>query len=110
MINADVSTCIAGWLGRKADMLPIRMAVALGKGDPRTFNVKVARNASLLPALVYAALTNSVDMEGELPEEMTAHLHARIELEEGDPVIIKDTFSGFSGGRARGRCTARCRR
>jgi hypothetical protein len=100
VMHADVSTCIAGWLGRKAEMIPVRMTVALNKDDPRVFNVKVVRSRSLLPALVYTALTNSIDMEGELPEEVTAKLNVRIELEGRDPVIIKDTFSGFSGGRA----------
>jgi hypothetical protein len=100
VINADVSTCIAGWLGRKPDLLPLRMSVALGKGRSKTFNVQMVRQRSLLPTLVYTALTNSVDMEGELPEELTAEFTARIELEEGDPIVIKDTFSGFAGGRA----------
>jgi hypothetical protein len=101
VINADVSTGIAGWLGRKPDLLPVRMTVALApKGSARTFNVQVVRQRALLPALVFTALTNSVDMEGELPEELTAKLTARIELEGHEPLILKDTFSGFSGGRA----------
>ncbi len=101
VINADVSTCIAGWLGRKADMLPMRMTVALDADSPeRTFNVEIARQPMLLPTLVFTALANSVDMEGELPEEMTADLEARIHIEGRDPIVIKDTFSGFSGSRA----------
>jgi hypothetical protein len=101
VINADVSTCIAGWLGRKADMLPLRTTVALdADSPPRTFNVEIARQPALLPALVFTALSNSVDMEGELPEEMTAELQARIEIEGRDPIVIEDTFSGFSGNRA----------
>jgi hypothetical protein len=60
----------------------------------------VVRQRTLLPALVFTALTNSVDMEGELPEELTAELTARIELEGHEPLILKDTFSGISGGRA----------
>jgi hypothetical protein len=101
VINADVSTCIAGWLGRNADMLPVRMTVALdAEGPERTFNVEIARQPVLLPTLVFTALSNSVDMEGELPEEMTADLEARIEIAGRDPIIIKDTFSGFSGNRA----------
>jgi hypothetical protein len=100
VMHADVSTCIAGWLGRKADMMPMQMSVQLGKSESRTFKVRVARHRTLFSTLVYTALTNSVDMEGELPEELTAHLHARIELEGHPPVVIKDTFSGFSGGRA----------
>lgn len=101
VINADVSTCIAGWLGRKADMLPVRMTVVLDAESPaRTFNVEIVRHPVLLPTLVFTALSNSVDMEGELPEEMTADLEARIEIEGRDPIVISDTFSGFSGSRA----------
>jgi hypothetical protein len=100
VINADVSTCIAGWIGRKPDMVPVRMTVALNKEHARIFNVEVARQRSLLATLVYTALTNSIDMEGELPEELTAHFRARVEMEEGPPLLIDDTFSGFSGGRA----------
>jgi hypothetical protein len=102
-INADVSTCIAGWLGRKPDMLPVRMTVRCCPSESsKTFNVQIARQRSMLAPLMYAALTNSVDMGGELPEELTADLQARIEIEGHDPVVIKDTFSGstFSGGRA----------
>jgi hypothetical protein len=102
VMNADVSTCISGVLGRKADMIPVHMTVALSKGEPRTFNVRIARHRGLMPAMVYTALTNCIDMEGELPEELTARLNVRIELEGREPVVIKDTYSGFSGGRAPG--------
>jgi hypothetical protein len=101
VINADTSTGIAGWLDRKPDLLPVRMTVALGpKGPARTFNVRVVRQRSLMPTLVFTALSNSVDMEGELPEELTAELTARVELEGHEPLVLKDTFSGFTGGRA----------
>jgi hypothetical protein len=103
VINADVSTCIAGWLDRKPDMIPVKMTVGCYPDEfAKTFNVNIVRQRSLLASLVYAALTNSVDMEGELPEELTADLQARIEVEGHAPVEIKDTFSGssYSGGRA----------
>jgi hypothetical protein len=101
VINADVSTCIAGWLGRKADMMPLRMSVALGdKAQAKTFNVELARQKSLVSTLVFTALTNSVDMEGDLPDELTAEMTARIEIDGHAPLVLKDTFSGMSGGRA----------
>jgi hypothetical protein len=103
VINADVSTGIAGWLERRPDLMPIRMTVSRDAAGPgRTFNVRVVRQRSLLAAIVYACLTNSIDMEGELPEELTAEMNARIDIEGHDPIIIKDTFSGssYSGGRA----------
>lgn len=100
VMHADVSTCIGGLLDKKADMMPMTMGVRVGGGEKRTFQVRVAKHRGLLPTLVFTALTNAVDMEGELPEEMTAHLHATVELEGRPPIVIKDTFSGFSGGRA----------
>jgi hypothetical protein len=101
VINADVSTCIAGWTERKPDMMPLRMTVSLGeKGPPKTFNVQIVRQRSLLSTLVFTALSNSIDMEGDLPEDLTAEFRARIEVEGQAPIILKDTFSGFSGGRA----------
>jgi hypothetical protein len=103
VINADVSTCIAGWLDRQPDMLPVRMTIGREPGcQAKTFNVKVVRQRAMIAPLVFTALTNSVDMEGELPEELTAELKARIEVEGHAPIIIHDTFSGssYSGGRA----------
>jgi hypothetical protein len=103
VINADVSTCIAGWLDREPDLLPVRMTVQLGTDAPaKTFNVKVVRQKALMATLVFTALSNSVDMEGDLPEELTAEMEARIEMEKGEPIVLRDTFSGasYSGGRA----------
>jgi hypothetical protein len=103
VINADVSTGIAGWLERKPDMIPVRMTVRCDPGQTaRTFNVEIIRQRSLLATMLYAALTNSVDMEGEMPEELTAELQAKIEIEGHEPVVINDTYSGssYSGNRA----------
>ncbi len=85
VMNADLSTCIAGWIGRKADMIPVRMSVALNKLEPRVFNVRMVRDRNLLPALVFTVLTNSIDMEGDFPEEVSARMNIRIELEGAIP-------------------------
>jgi hypothetical protein len=103
VINADVSTCIAGWLGRKPDLIPMRMTVHDCPGDnTKTFNIHIVRQRSLVPALVFASLINSVDMQGELPDELTADLTARVQVEGHAPLVIKDTYSGplYTGGRA----------
>src|SRR5207249_8597731 len=70
VINADVSTCVAGWLDRMPDMLPVT-ATVLREGDPlaKTFNVKVARHRMMTPQLTTMALINCIDQEGDLPEE-----------------------------------------
>ena len=103
VINADVSTGIAGWLGKRPDLMPLRMTVVRQpEGAPKTFQVEVVRQRSLLAPLVFTALTNSVDMEGDLPEEMTADMQVRLDIEGYGPVVLKDTFSGpsYAGGRA----------
>jgi len=101
VINADVSTCIAGWLGRKPDLMPLRMTVQRDGDAAKTFNVSVVRQRALQGSLVLAALANSIDMEGDLPDELTAELTARITVEGHKPIVISDRYSGpgFSGGR-----------
>jgi hypothetical protein len=103
LINADVSTCIAGWLDRKPDLLPVCISTTASPGEnPKTFNVQLVRQRSMTAPLLNAVLTNCIDMEGDLPEELTAELQARIEVEGRPPVVIKDTYSGplYTGGRA----------
>jgi hypothetical protein len=103
VIDADVSTCIAGRLGRTPDLMPLSMTVCNGPGTaPKTFNVQVVRQRALLAPLVLTALTNSVDMEGDLPEDLTAEMRCTIAVEGQAPVVFEDTYSGVSvsGGRA----------
>jgi hypothetical protein len=102
VITADVSTGIAGWLDRTPDMLPVKMTVSRETGPAREFKVEVVRQRSLMAQLVFMSLTNSVDMEGDLPEEMTAEFEATIEVEGRPPVVVRDTYSGagYSAGRA----------
>jgi hypothetical protein len=103
VINADVSTGIAGWLDRRPDLMPVRMTVSCSPAEEaKTFNVQIVRQKNLLASLVFAALTNSVDMEGDLPEELTAELHAIIDVEGHAPVVLHDTYSGpgYAGGKA----------
>jgi hypothetical protein len=104
VIDADVSTCVAGRLGRTPDMLPVTMTVGKDGAAPRTFHVDVVRQKAMVASLVFTALTNGVDMEGELPEELTADLKCTIDLAGLPPVVFEDTYSGsaVSGGRAPG--------
>ena len=41
-----------------------------------------------------AVLTNAADTEGNLPEELTAHLTATIRLKGFEPITLSDTYSG----------------
>jgi hypothetical protein len=95
VLDTDVSTGVAGRVGPKPDMLPMSVRVKTGRySDPRSYNLQVVREPHLLPSLVMAVLANAIDTEGNLPEELTAHVKASIRLKGHDPVEINDTFSG----------------
>lgn len=100
VIDADVSTGVAGRTGPKPDMLPISVRVKAGRySDPRDFHVQTVREPNLLPSLVMAVLTNAIDTEGNLPEEVTAHLKATVRLKGHPPIELTETLSGprFTG-------------
>jgi hypothetical protein len=95
VIHADTSTCIAGTLDRYADLLPVSSTVLREpEGKAHTYNVKVVRLRPMLGQLVHMSLANCVDMEGNFPEEMSARLKARVEIDGHEPLILDDWFAG----------------
>ncbi len=101
VINADVSTCVAGWLDQQPDMLPVSMTV-LRDGGSHTFHVQMVKQRAIMGMLLQSVLNNSIDMEGDMPEEMTANLKVRIEVDGREPLLLNDIFSGtaVAGNRA----------
>ena len=100
VLDTDVSTCVAGRIGLKPDMLPVSVRVKTGRySDPHTYHVEMVREPNLLPNLVMSVLTNAIDTEGNLPEELTARIKATIRLKGHDPIEFNDTLSGprFTG-------------
>jgi hypothetical protein len=94
-IDTDVSTSVAGRVGTIPDMLPMSVRVKTGRyADPRTYHVRIVREPMLMPSLIMAVLTNAIDTEGNLPEELTAHLATTIRLKDQEPITVSDTFSG----------------
>jgi hypothetical protein len=95
VLDTDVSTGVAGRLGKKPDMLPVSIKVRTGRySEPQTFKVEIVREPNLLASLVMAVLTNAIDTEGDLPDELTARLKARIDLKGHGPIQIEDVLSG----------------
>ena len=99
-IDTDVSTSVAGRVGAVPDMLPMTVRVKTGRyADPRTYRVRIVREPTMLPGLIMAVLTNAIDTEGNLPEELTANLTATVRMKDQQPIALSDTFSGarFTG-------------
>ncbi len=85
VIDTDVSTSVAGRIGPKPDMLPLAVKVKTSRyADAQTYHVEIVREPMLLSSLVMAVLTNAIDTEGNLPEELTAHLTATVKLKGAD--------------------------
>lgn len=95
VVDTDVSTCVAGRIGAKPDMLPVTVTVQTGRySEPSTYRVEMVREPNLLPSLVMSVLTNAIDTEGNLPEELTARIRATIKVQGHEPVTLDDTLSG----------------
>lgn len=100
VVDTDVSTGVAGHLGKTPDMLPLSVRVKTGRySEPQVYNVKIVREPNLLANLVMAVLTNAIDTEGNLPEELTAHVKASVKLKGHETIELADTLSGprFTG-------------
>ena len=95
VIDTDVSTSVAGRIGPKPDMLPLSVRVKTSQfADAHTYRVQMVREPVLLPNLIMAVLTNAIDTEGNLPEELTAQLSATIHIKGFDAISVSDSFSG----------------
>lgn len=95
VLDTDVSTGVAGRIGPKPDMLPLSVRVKTGHyADPKTYQVQIIREPSMLAALVMSVLTNAIDTEGNLPDELTARLKATIRLKGHESIEVNETLSG----------------
>jgi hypothetical protein len=95
VLDTDVSTGVAGRVGPKPDMIPMSVRVTTSRySEPHTYHVQIVREPNLLPTLVLSILTNAIDTEGNLPEELTAHIKATVKLKDHDPIELRDTLSG----------------
>ncbi|AGA26010.1 SpoIVB peptidase S55 domain-containing protein [Singulisphaera acidiphila] len=100
VLDTDVSTGVAGHLGGVPDMIPLSVRVKSGRySEPQVYHVQIVREPNLLATLVMTVLTNAIDTEGNLPEELTAKIKATIKLKGHDPIELSDTLSGprFTG-------------
>ncbi len=96
VIDTDVST-----ERRRPDRSQARHAAAERAGQdrplsptPAPITSRSSASRSCCPTLVMSVLTNAIDTEGNLPEELTAQLTATIRSKDHEPITLSDTFSG----------------
>ena len=95
VVDADVSTGVAGRLGAEPDLMPMSVRVKTGKyADARTYKVQMVREPSLVSSFVMSVLTSAIDTEGNLPDELTARIRADVRIQGRETITLRDTFSG----------------
>lgn len=95
VIEADVSTCLAGRLGVKPDLVPMHVSFQSEGGGPKhEFNVRIVRHPTLLAPLVASVLTSALEGVGGLSPEITLSVQAKIAANGLEPITIDNTFSG----------------
>jgi hypothetical protein len=103
VVDADVTTCIAGCLGAEPDMLPVAITVQEGlEGPQRTYNVQIIRQSELLAPLVATVLGNALDAAGALEQEITLNVEAAINAQGLEPIKFNNTYSGGSVAGSQG--------
>lgn len=95
VIDADVSTCLAGRLGVKPDLVPLHVSFQSDGGGPKhEYNVRIVRHPTLLAPLVASVLTSALEGVGGLSPEITLSVQARIAADGLEPITIDNTYSG----------------
>jgi hypothetical protein len=94
VIDTDVSTAVAGRLDLSPDMLPVVVSTKVGRySDRKTYHVRMVREPRLLPKLVRAVLFNSIDCEGNLPDDLKGWVKATIRVRGRNPVVVNTMVS-----------------
>jgi hypothetical protein len=102
VINADVSTCIAGELGAKPDMLPVTMTLQAPSGEKQQYKVEIVRQPELLGPMIATVLGNALDAGGDVGQEITLSMEASIHAQGLEPIRFKNTYSGGSVAGSQG--------
>ncbi len=103
VIDADVSTCIAGTLGQQPDLMPMSIVLQYGEhGKQQRYACQVVRHPKLLAPLVATVLAGALESGGNLDQEITVDMNAVIRPEGLEPITIQDRYSGHDMAGSRG--------
>lgn len=97
-LHQDRVSGIAGTLGAKADMIPVRLAYSDGAGGRATYAFDVAADPMLAPLLVYYAVNGVVASRDRAIGNATVRVApgSVIRLADREDVALDNLFSGAS--------------
>jgi hypothetical protein len=88
-ITSDVSTAIAGEIGRPARMIPLHLDVR-GRGGSHRYNIDVARDRLLTPFLAQMALFSAIDSTQRSSGAGSIRVKGKVEFQGGQPPLVLD--------------------
>jgi hypothetical protein len=101
-LREDRDTGVAGWLGRKAAMVPLTVTLThhstAGSARRQTkYEMEMVSDTLLSPVLVQMAVASAIQATERTSGAATLEVSGEIRLQDGPPIRIANTYSGDSG-------------
>ncbi len=94
-ITQDRSTSIYGELGRKADTVPLSIAMKDGHRAPLSYRMQMVNDRALSPFIVQMAIYSSIDATERTLGLASYSLHGLVEFQNGIPPLrLDNTYAG----------------
>jgi hypothetical protein len=94
-ITQDRSTSIYGELGRKADTVPLSIAIKDGHRAPLSYHMQMVNDRALSPFIVQMAIYSSIDATERTLGLASYSLHGLVEFQNGIPPLrLDNTYAG----------------
>jgi hypothetical protein len=94
-ITQDRSTSIYGELGRKADTVPLSIAMKDGRRVPISYRMQMVNDRALSPFIVQMAIYSSIDATERTLGLASYSLHGLVEFQNGIPPLrLDNTYAG----------------
>ncbi|HEY6391043.1 MAG TPA: SpoIVB peptidase S55 domain-containing protein [Bryobacteraceae bacterium] len=94
-ITQDRSTSIYGEIGRKADTVPLSIAMKDGRRAPLTYHMQMVNDRALSPFIVQMAIYSSIDATERTLGLASYSLHGLVEFQNGIPPLrLDNTYAG----------------
>jgi len=93
-VDQDRRTAIAGRLGATPRMIPVEVALSSPHGGDRTFRFRIVEDELFTPVLAYVSLLSVLQGHERAFGTATLHLDARLRLDGGREVGVRDVLSG----------------
>ena len=97
-ITSDLSTAIAGEIGRVARTIPMTISVQSPNGNSHDYNLHVVNDRLLTPFITQTAIFSAIDATERTMGGGTLRVNGEISFEGGTPpLIIQDVFVSDAG-------------